>query len=154
MSLRVVHFLEVVQVQQHHRAVFAAARAGGAGLLHVVDDEAPGGQAGELVVQRHLPCLLLGLLALGDVGAQRDVLDRRTVVRGEGHDRRLGPEQGAIPGAVADFAGPDLPALNGGVDMLVELRRMHARARDRQVPADEVAAAVAGDVAEPVITCH
>ena len=63
----VVDELEVVEVDEQQRAVLALACAGGAGLLHAVEQHAAVGQAGERVDEGQVADLLLGVAARGDV---------------------------------------------------------------------------------------
>jgi hypothetical protein len=67
MSERVVHELEVVEIEgEHSDTEVVSARASNRGVEHLLE-ERPIGQAGELVVIRQERHLLLGSLAVGDV---------------------------------------------------------------------------------------
>ncbi|MNZ49237.1 hypothetical protein D3C78_669980 [compost metagenome] len=71
-SQRIVQRLEVVQVDEDDRARMQAAGAGRQHVLQAVQHEPPVGQPGQLIVEGQALDLLLGDLAVGDVGIDRE----------------------------------------------------------------------------------
>jgi hypothetical protein len=93
----------------------------------------------------------LVVLALGDIGADGDVLARFTALVEEGVDRGVDPIDRSIPGAVADFALPD-PALgNGGPQVAEEVLGMKPGVDDAVVLAEKLLPGVFGNLAELVV---
>ena len=74
MPVRVVEWLEIVQIDEHDRQLLAGADALSNGLDEAVFEQCPVGQAGQGIMQGHDLCLLLqpdefafGFLEPGDV---------------------------------------------------------------------------------------
>jgi len=67
MPVRIVERFEIVQVEEHHRAIMAAAFAGGHRLSQAVVHQAAIGKLRQGVIESKVANQLLGLLALGDV---------------------------------------------------------------------------------------
>ncbi|MNQ63770.1 hypothetical protein D3C85_781630 [compost metagenome] len=72
MPQRIVQHLEVIQVDEYDRARMQAAGAGRQHVLQSVQHEPPVGQPGQLIVEGQALHLLLGDLAVGDVGIDRE----------------------------------------------------------------------------------
>ena len=123
----------------------------GAALAELLDHQAPVGQAGERVVQRQVLGLLLGQLALRDVGANGDVLHRHAILADEGHDGGVDPVQAAVLGAVAHLAVPHLAARDGAPQVLEEGARVMAGVDQLVGLADQLAARILRDAAELVV---
>ncbi len=74
MAIQVVNILEVVEVEEHQRRMLAIAPTQRPRLLQAVTQQAPIGQAGKGIVERQVLDLLLGGLALADIGQRRHIV--------------------------------------------------------------------------------
>ena len=72
--LGVVEGLEVIQVEEHQRAMAAVAGAAGLGLAETVEQQTAVGQLRQRIVEGEVADLILCFLALGDVGEGADVM--------------------------------------------------------------------------------
>jgi hypothetical protein len=70
--MRVVQRLEIVEVEEHQRAITCAAFARGHGLTQAVIEQAPVRQFGEWIVKSQLAYFVFHQLALGDVARHHD----------------------------------------------------------------------------------
>src|SRR5262245_37000667 len=92
-----------------------------------------------------------GLLARGDVAADREVLPRLSGAVEERHDRRVDPVEGPILGPVAEFAAPHLSASDRPPQIADIGLRVVARVDDAVILAEQLLARVLRDVAELVV---
>lgn len=134
-------------VEQHQPVVLVE---GDDGVGHAVDHVHQQGlgllAALVLLAQRHL-----GLLAVGDVVADRDVAADLAPVVLIGDDRGVDPVERAVPGLVADLAAPDVAARDGPPHLDEERPRVMARVDDVVALADQLLPPVAADAAERVV---
>ena len=66
-AMFIIERLKVIQIQEHQRAVMAAALAGRHGLPQTVNQQATVGQLRQRIIKRHIFQMLFGGLARGDV---------------------------------------------------------------------------------------
>lgn len=95
--------------------------------------------------------MLVGTLAVRDVGSNSDVLNRLSVFSEIGNNRRIDPVKSSILGFVFDFAFPGLSRTNRLPDATDELLGMVARIDDTMVLPDQFFTGVFGDRAELVV---
>ena len=93
----------------------------------------------------------LGLLALGDVGAQGNVLGGLAVGVGEGHDGGADPVVVAVLLPVLDLAAPDLARLDGAPEVGEKCRGVVVGPDEAMVGPQYFLPAITGDVAEAVV---
>ena len=93
----------------------------------------------------------LHLLAVGNVGADGDVLFGQAVGVEQRHDGRIDPVAAAVAGPVADFAMPYLALADGVPHVAEKFGRMLVRIDDPVVAAEQFVAGIAADLAEAVV---
>ena len=98
-----------------------------------------------------LPQTRLGVLALRDLVVNRHVLVRLAPGVEKGHDRRIDPVDGAVSGAVPDFAVPDPSRRDRAPQVPKEIRSVIPGVDDAMVLAEELLARVLRDLAELVV---
>ena len=93
----------------------------------------------------------LGGLALGDVGADGNVLPRSVTQTEKGYDGSVDPVQRSIFGPVLDFAVPDPAARNRPIHLLEKILGMVPRVENAMVLADQFILGILADGAELVV---
>ena len=106
MAARVVDPLEVVEVEEHQRAMLVVAGADGHRLLQPLEQQPAVGQVRQRVVEGQRVDALLGGLALGDVGDADHMVRDPSVVCRHRRDRHPGEECRAALAPAEHFAGP------------------------------------------------
>ena len=92
-----------------------------------------------------------GALALGDVGADGDILAGTAPVVEKGHDGRVHPILRAVLGGVADFAPPDAALGDGSPHRAEKVLGMGARIDEAVVLPEQFGARILRDRAEFVV---
>ncbi len=92
-----------------------------------------------------------GALALGDVGADGDILAGTAPVVEKGHDGRVHPILRAVLGGVADFAPPDAALGDGAPHRAEKVLGMRARIDEAMVLPEQFGARILRDRAELVV---
>ncbi len=114
----VVHHLEAIEIEEHHRHPVAAAPGPAQGHLEAIGEEVPVGEVGERVVDGGVGQVLAHLPALGDVldladeieGLSRRAPHARRADRGP-HRLAVGVEVALLDGEAVDGTGGQRPHL-------------------------------------------
>jgi len=129
-AVRIVDFLESVDIQISDRQSALVPARLGDGLLQAIAEQHPVRDARQGVVMCHMFELLLMFLQLGDVGEQRNVMQRSVVGIAYGGNAQFLGVQIAILVAVPQFSAP-VPARREVLPHgAVELRALAPRLQD------------------------
>ena len=147
----VVDQLEVVQVDEHQRALALRALATAQRLLQAVEQQAAVGQAGQRVVVRQVTDFLLGRLALGDVGERADVVRDLARLGLHGGDGQPFGEDGTALAPVPDLARPGAGSGDRLLHCGVEVGPVAPGLHQRRGLANGLLGAVACDLGERAV---
>ena len=145
-AVGVVDRLEAVEVEEHHGDLGVLAPRGGQRLVQAVEEQHAVRQPGQQVVLGQVAGLLLGLLAVGDVGQDRHVAGdarRRVADRGQRHPHRI---HLAVARARRNLAFPVIVVGDAVPDLLVERRLVQAGAQSGHFSGRPLGRPEAGDV--------
>ena len=150
-AVRVVHFLESVEIEIDERQQPLAPARLRDGLLQAVGEQHTVGNAGQRVVVRHVLELPLMLLELGDVGEKRNVVLRLVVGVAHGSDVELLGVQLAVLALVPQLAVPVPPGLQVAPHGGVELGAVATGPQHPRTLAEHLLARIAGDPGKGVV---
>ena len=135
---RVVHRLEAIQVQEHHRDPRAAALGQRQRLRDAVAQQLAVGKIGEGIVVGEMVHSLLALLALGDVGEDLDVVAGPALRIAHHADGEPLEEHVAVAAPIPHFALPVAVAIHFRPHLALAVGAAHAGAQRVRRLADGV----------------
>ena len=148
MAHRIVDVLEAIEIEEQHGDLASAAARADHGMAEPLGKQGAVGQAGQGVVVGQVAQLLLGALALGDIGQHADVM--RALALRVAHLGALQPAQEflAVLAALPQLAAPEALAHDRIAQVLVVLGGMLCAVEQGHGTPDDLVFLPAGDAGE------
>ncbi|EGF32081.1 hypothetical protein IMCC9480_2969 [Oxalobacteraceae bacterium IMCC9480] len=144
MAEAVIEQLEVVEVDEHQRALARATQAGRQRAPQTIHQQAPVRQFGERIKKCQVADFFFGGLAQRDVALRTDVVSNPAVDTTHAGDAHPGRIDFTVLAPVPDFAVPRAIAQDAVVHRCIKRRVMTSRFQDGWRLAEDVGIAVAG----------